>query len=84
MQRIHKLFDALLGVPYDSGLPLDNQELTRRSRPVVTVQQLCNWIHCEARPTAEEELIELRSEVPARWLRELRTIVQAETNERPS
>jgi hypothetical protein len=81
MQRIHKLFDALLGVPYDSGLPLDNKELTRRSRPVVTVQQLCNWIHREARPTAEEELAELRSEVPRRWLSELRAIVEAEANQ---
>jgi hypothetical protein len=76
--RIQKLYDSLLGVPYDSGLPIDNRELTRRSKPVIAVQQLCNWIHRESRPTAEEELSELRSEVPRRWLSELRGLVEEE------
>jgi len=53
-------------------------ELTRRSRPVISLQQLTNWIDRESRPTAEEELSELRSEVPKRWLSELRVIVQQE------
>jgi hypothetical protein len=70
----------LLGPPLDHALPVDSRDLTRRSKPVIALQQLCNWIHREARPTAEEELAELRSEVPRRWLGELRAIVQEETN----
>jgi hypothetical protein len=54
------------------------EDLTRRSKPVIALQQLCNWVHREARPTAEEELAELRSEVAGRWLSELRAIVQEE------
>jgi hypothetical protein len=53
-----------------------SQELARRSKPVIAAQQLANWIHRESRPNAEEEIAELRSEVPQRWLRELRSIIQ--------
>jgi hypothetical protein len=77
-QRIQNLYDSLLGVPYDSGLPDDNRELTRRSKPVIAVQQLANWIHKESRPTAEEELSELRSKLPRRWLNELRRVIAEE------
>jgi hypothetical protein len=69
----------LLGPVFDSGLPVDNRELTRRSKPVVSLQQLCNWIHRESQPTAEEELAELRSEVPKRWLSELRRVIEEES-----
>ena len=79
-ERIHKLYDSLLGPPIDHGLPVTSELLTRASKPVIAVQQLCNWIHREPRPTVEEELAELRSDVPARWLAELRAIVQAESN----
>jgi len=78
-QRIEALFLELIGVPYDHGLPVNAADLTRMSKPVVAIQQLCNWIHREARPTFEGELAELRSEVPQRWLSELRTVVEAET-----
>ena len=69
---------SLLGPPVDHGLMVNSVELTRRSRPVISLQQLCNWIHRESRPNAEEELSELRSEVPKRWLAELRAIVGQE------
>jgi hypothetical protein len=78
MQRIQKLFDDLLGPPVDHGLMVNSVELTRRCKPVVALQQLCNWIHRESRPDPSEELAELRSEVPKRWLSELRAIVQQE------
>jgi len=80
-KRFEALFTELIGVPYDHGLPVDVQDLTRVGKPVIAVQQLANRIHREPRPTADEELTELRSDVPARWLRELRAIVQAKTNE---
>jgi hypothetical protein len=41
-------------------------------------QQLANWIHREGRPSSQEELAELRSEVPQRWLSEPRAIVGQE------
>jgi hypothetical protein len=83
-QWIEALFLELIGLLYDHGLPVDVQDLTRVSKPVVAVQQLANWIHREARPTAEEELVELRSEVPRRWLAELRAgIAQEQPLESP-
>jgi hypothetical protein len=78
-KRIEALFISLIGVPYDHGLSVNAQDLTRVSKPVVAVRQLANWIHRESRPTAEEELSELRSEVPARWLSELRGLIQEES-----
>jgi hypothetical protein len=72
-KRFQALFTELIGVPYDHGLPIDVQDLTLVSKPVVAVQQLANWIHREPRPTPDEELAELRSEVPRRWLSELRS-----------
>jgi hypothetical protein len=45
---------------------------------VIAVQQLANWIHKESRPTAEEELSELRSKLPRRWLNELRRVIAEE------
>jgi hypothetical protein len=77
-QRIEATFLSLIGQVYDHGLPINAVDLTRVSKPVVAAQQLANWIHREPRPTTEEELAELRSETPARWLSELRTIVEAE------
>jgi hypothetical protein len=79
--RIEALFISLIGVPYDHGLPVNAQDLTRVSKPVQEIQRLANWIRRESRPSAEEELAELRSEVPRRWLSELRAIIQEETNE---
>jgi hypothetical protein len=79
MQRIQALYDDLLGSAYDHGLMINSVELTRRSKPVTALQQLANWIHRESRPTAEEEFAELRSEVPKRWLAELRAVIQDES-----
>ena len=76
MQRVQALFDDLLGPPVDHGLMVNSVELTRRSRPVISLQQLCNRIHRESRPNVDEELAELRSEVPKRWLAELKAIVR--------
>jgi hypothetical protein len=60
---------------------VNSVELTRRCKPVNSLQQLSNWIHRESRVTAEEELAELRSEVPKRWLSELRAVVEEEQSE---
>ena len=79
VKRIQALFDDLLGPPVDHGLVVNSVELTRRSRPVLSLQQLANWIARESRPTAEEELSELRSELPKRWLVELRAAIEQET-----
>jgi hypothetical protein len=78
VKRIQALFDDLLGPPVDHGLMVNSVELTRRSRPVISLQQLVNWIGRESRPIAEEELSELRSEVPRRWLTELRSVIAQE------
>jgi hypothetical protein len=74
-QRIKKFYDLLLAPPMDHGLPVNTEDLTRHSRPVIAVQQLANWIHREARPNPEDELAGLRSELPSRWLAELRRVV---------
>ena len=80
-KRFQALFTELIGVPYDHGLMTNAEELTRVSKPVQEVQRLANWIHREPRPSVEEELSELRSDVPRQWLDELRAIVQVETDE---
>jgi hypothetical protein len=54
MQRVQALFDDLLGPPVDHGLMVNSVELTRRSRPVISLQQLCNRIHRESRPNVDE------------------------------
>ena len=50
-----------------------NLNLWRRG----VIGPIARWL---ARPTAEEELAELRSEVPRRWLRELRAVIEVESN----
>jgi hypothetical protein len=52
--------------------------LTRRSKVVIALQQLCNWIHRDSRETPERELTELRSELLGRWLSELRSVIAEE------
>lgn len=68
----------------DPFLPIDSELLTQASKPFIAVQELCNWIHRESRATAQEELAELRSEVPRRRVSELRRIVQEESDARSS
>jgi hypothetical protein len=77
--RFQKLFFELLGPGIDHGLMVTTEDLARRSKPVLAVEGLYNWIGRDPRPTVDEELAELRSDVPARWLAELRAIVEAET-----
>jgi hypothetical protein len=75
-QRIEKLFHQLLGYGADHGLPVSTRDLMEPSKPVLELQALCNWIR-DAKKDPGEELSELHSELPKKWLAELRTIVQA-------
>jgi hypothetical protein len=42
MKGAQALYDDLLGPPVDHGLMVNSVELTRRSRLVISLQQLCN------------------------------------------
>jgi hypothetical protein len=62
-------------------LPVDSRDLTRRSKRVIALGQLCNWIHREGHKDPSDELAELRSEVPHRWMSEPRRVIQGELAE---
>ena len=79
-ERMEKLFHQLFGNGADHGLPVSTVELTQRSRPVLDLERLCNWIR-DAGKDPQEELTQLRSELPRRWLIELRRVTQEEFNE---
>jgi hypothetical protein len=55
------------------------EDLTRRSKPVLALQGLYNWIGRDGHKDPATELAELRSEVPRRWLAELRRVIQEES-----
>jgi hypothetical protein len=75
---IQKLFDSLLGSALDHGLPVSTIDLMGRSKPVLAVQGIANWIGRDGHKDPTEELAELRSELPRRWLAELRSVVAQE------
>jgi hypothetical protein len=77
-ERFLALFNELIPVPSEHGLPFNNDILVRICRPVAELQNFVNTVNRESRPSIEEELAELRSEVPRRWLSELRVIVAQE------
>ena len=56
--------DSLFGPATDRRLPVANADPVRRSKPVLSLQRLANWVR-DARKEPSEELAELRSEVPA-------------------
>ena len=76
-QRIEKFFHQLLGNGSDHGLPVSVLDLTQRSKPVLDLQRLCNWIR-DVKKDPQSELAELHSELPKRWLAELRRVIQEE------
>ena len=79
--RIARHIDALFGPTVDQSLPVANADLVRRSKPILSLQGLCNWVHREGHKDAADELTELRSELPRRWLAELRRIIQEESSQ---
>jgi hypothetical protein len=76
-ERIEKLFHQLLGNGADHGLPVSTVDLTQRCRPVRGLEALCVWVR-ESKKDPQQELSELHSELPKRWLAELRTIIEVE------
>ena len=76
-QRIEKFFHQLTGNGSDHGLPVSVLDLTQRSKPVLDLQRLCNWIR-DVKKDPQSELAELHSELPKRWLAELRRVIQEE------
>jgi len=76
-QRIETLFHQLLGNGIDHGLPVSVTDLAQRSKPVLELQRFCNWVR-DARKDPQEELVVLRSELPRRWLTELRSVIAQE------
>jgi hypothetical protein len=76
-QRIEAVFFELLGNGADHGLPVSVTDLTERSKPVLELQRLCNWMR-DPSSSQEEELNQWRSDLPQRWLAELRTVVAQE------
>ena len=50
----------------------------RRSKPVLAVQGIANWIGRDGQKDPAEELAELRRELPRRWLAELLSVVAQE------
>jgi hypothetical protein len=66
----------LFGSAAEHGLPVSVETLVRRSKPVIAGEQLSNWIDAQAQQTQEEKLVQLRSELPRRWLEGLRHVVQ--------
>jgi hypothetical protein len=76
--RFQKLFFELLGPPIDHGLMVTTEDLARRAKPVLAAEGLYNWIGRESHKDPETELGELRSELPRRWLAELRAVVETE------
>jgi hypothetical protein len=52
-------------------------DLTQRSKPVLDLQMFCNVVR-DAPKDPKEDLAQLRSELPCRWLNELRAVVAQE------
>jgi hypothetical protein len=77
-QRMEKLFHELLGNGVDHNLPISTLDLVQRCKPVLNLERFCAGVR-EARKPFEEELAELRSELPHRWLIELRRVIQEES-----
>jgi hypothetical protein len=77
--RFQKLFFTLFGPALDHGLMVTTEDLARRAKPVLRAEGLYNWIGRESHKDIETELNELRSELPRRWLSELKAIAEAET-----
>jgi hypothetical protein len=76
--RILRLLNALLPPPVETGLPLDNQTITRVTRPVIELRCFSNTIERDAAPTVERELQEL-TEWPRRWFSRIAELVEIES-----
>jgi hypothetical protein len=76
-QRVEKLFFELLGNGADHGLPVSTVDITQRSKPVRDLERFCNTVR-DVRKDPDEELAEFRSELPRRWVKELRRVIEEE------
>jgi hypothetical protein len=56
---LQKLFYELVGAGIDHGLVVTTEDLTRRSKPVLAVEGLYNWIGRDPHKDSETELAEL-------------------------
>ena len=81
---MQKLFYELVGAGIDHGLVVTTEDLTRRSKPILALEGLYNWLDRNGHKDPETELAELCSGLPRRWFNDLRRIVQQESDARNS